>query len=164
MIKDLKPGRLIASTPEEAAWVVFSYNHMLPRKLYEQGYRIRVKSIFAGNETIVIARISFKNKKAGDVSIFHSPGSRYGNMDMSEIYPKHRGKGLGTAAYEALFAHMYHKMGIRYVRGERHSSSAARTHQKLAKKHGLKYPFAGFCIGNGAAFDGLYAKYEYPLE
>ena len=51
---------------------------------------------------------------------------------------KHRGRGLGNAMYDALYAHVFHN-GIKQVRGGGHTPEASRVHQSLARRHGIDY-------------------------
>lgn len=84
----------------------------------------------------------------------------------AELKEPHRSKGLGTAAYEAAFAHAYHKLGARAVAGGTHSTLASTVHQKLAAKHGLEYipKPSEFGAGKPGPFDNKYDRYRYTLK
>lgn len=76
----------------------------------------------------------------------------------SALETKHQGKGLGKAAYEAVFAHAFHN-GVTHVKGFGHSEQAGRVHDALARKHGLQYepgPSTKMAVPRG--------HYEYALK
>lgn len=78
-----------------------------------------------------------------------------------------RGKGLGQALYEAAYAHAYHHLGERVVRGGYHSTMAGRVHEKLAEKHGLKYvtkPNPDKHNSPDGSFDSAHGEYSYTLK
>jgi hypothetical protein len=85
----------------------------------------------------------------------------------SQLDAQHRNKGLGTAAYEALFAHAknHHNIGFVTSDGSNHSSMANSVHKKLAAKHGMGYK-AEFVDSKQpqGAFDEKFGPYEYELK
>lgn len=62
-----------------------------------------------------------------------------GNDNKIYTPSQHRGKGLGQAMYEATYAHMKGKEGIKAVHHGVHSTTAGHVIKKLAQKHGLGY-------------------------
>lgn len=161
-IKDLKPGRLTKEHPNYLGWVTHSYNHMLSPQNRADGYKLIVITIYASNEYLIKAKVLKGGRVVGCVDGF-SAVSRRAEIDYAEIWNKHRGRGLGLSAYEALFTHMYHKMGIRTVSGGQHSTAASKVHYKLSQKHGLKYPHKP-PTARGLEFDGRVPAYRYDLE
>lgn len=88
----------------------------------------------------------------------------YSNLDAS-----HRGKDLGKAMYEAMYAHAYHHLGEREVWGQTHSTMAHHMHEALARKHGLnysaKYRYDKHAIKpSPGANDDAYGDYGYTLK
>lgn len=81
------------------------------------------------------------------------------------LHNAYRGKGLGTAMYEAGFAHAKHVHHATHVFGGAHSTAAHGVHEKLAAKHGLAYSApATEHKGLDKDFDGAYGQYEYELK
>lgn len=56
----------------------------------------------------------------------------------SYLNEEHKGKGVGTAMYEALYAHAKNEHDIHHVYGGIHSRDAHALHDRLAKKHGFE--------------------------
>jgi hypothetical protein len=150
---------------------IYEYSHVLPKRV-RKDYRL-----FVGADTKskkVLARI-FHNRDlerfAGTHVFPHAIGAVFANrvgklaeIDTAEVKDGHEGQGLGTAAYEALYAHMYHHHGVRRIGGDTHSSLAALAHQKLANKHDLDYPNRNEKIVAGRPFDDEYGPYDYELK
>ena len=95
------------------------YSHELHSKIYlhEDGRRFLVGAVLA------------MKRKTGDVV----------KISDANIKAPYRKLGLGLAAYESLLGHAVNKMGVKFVRGGTHSSSAEAVHRKLAEKHGFEY-------------------------
>jgi 8-oxo-dGTP pyrophosphatase MutT (NUDIX family) len=185
-IKDLKPGERVAP---EHSWLerrysgpTYDYTHVLP-KHHRKNYRMYVTSTPEGSVRASVWHNNEVNnvenkmdsgvlKPASTVVGGVSRGFKGLNVDTAETKPAHQGLGLGMAAYEALYAHAYHNMGVRSVYGDQHSTLAARTHQKLADKHGLNYPHQQAPIDAkgginkivGRPFDGRFGAYDYKLK
>jgi GNAT superfamily N-acetyltransferase len=83
------------------------------------------------------------------------------------VQPTHRGQGLGSAMYEALYAHAKHKAGINTVMGGAHSTMAHNVHVKLAQKHGLKYaaqPNVANVNQPEGPYDDKWGEYSFKLS
>lgn len=143
-IKDIKPSQY------------GNYSHILGDKY--KNYTLTVE----GCRGVVTARLCFKDFNAGKASCFVI--HQRAEMDLSYLNEKHLGKGLGLIMYEALFAHLYHQCNVSVISGGRHSTSAARIHKKLAKKHGLAYPYCNEATFGGHPYDGRFESYIYTLR
>lgn len=107
-----------------------NYNHVLDPKRHA-GYSIALHH----SPGKMIARVLRGGKVIGYVN-----GEVSGKTIRPHAFLKenHRGKGLGLAAYEALYAHAM-RNGVTTVAGDPHTEDAHRVHLALAAKHGLKY-------------------------
>lgn len=76
----------------------------------------------------------------------------------SWLHPELHGKGIGTAMYEAVYAHA-HSMGFRKVQGGKHTAMADALHKRLAKKHGFNYD-----PEEGPDTDFPFGDYGYTLK
>jgi len=180
-ISKIKPGKqlseldydsdMINNMPDHYRGKLFSfdYNHLLSPELKRSGYRLYVNHI---PEHHIMAELFHKKQSIGQI------GTRINflNPNMLEIHnaaigdddrnPQHRGKGLGTAMYEAVLAHAYHN-GITHVSGQDHSTMAHNVHKRLAEKHGLEYKakknFAQRQVAPGP-YDDKYQGYQYLLK
>ena len=94
-------------------------------------------------------------------------------IDYVDLDKTHQGKGLGQALYEAVIAHAHHYHGVKYVKGDVHSSFANKAHLRLAAKHGMEYkPDAITGYGQRIIageetprpFDGAYRGYKYAIK
>jgi ADP-ribose pyrophosphatase YjhB (NUDIX family)/GNAT superfamily N-acetyltransferase len=164
-IKDIPAGK-----PTDFNWEgatrgdTHDYSHLLSPEHRQAGYSLRVH-VPAWGMGDVDAGIVKDGKMVGRVSgeIGDDKKLRIGT---ATVQPEHRGKGLGSLGYEALFAHAYHG-GVRRVSGDNHSTMAHAVHQKLAAKHGLAYE-AKDRLGQqgveGPDWDERYGSYNYELK
>lgn len=132
-IASIPKGDLVAPPADQ----VYGYDHVLTPEHRAAGYSVKVEE----NPGSIRARLFHQGAKAGYVVGFHDPDPKKLRRSIephSEVAEAHRGKGLGTALYEALYAHAFHS-GIRKVSGGGHSDDAHAVHQRLAAKHGLLY-------------------------
>jgi ADP-ribose pyrophosphatase YjhB (NUDIX family)/GNAT superfamily N-acetyltransferase len=114
------------------------YNHVLTPEHRAAGYTMQVRDERdrgIHRDADLVAQLSHKGRPVGQVLAEVSGDAVTPHSDLEE---EHRGKGLGQAMYEALFAHAYHS-GLRHVSGGHHSLDAGKVHEKLAAKHGLTY-------------------------
>lgn len=172
-IKDIRPGAAIDS-PNDPAWGddAYDYSHVLPKKL-RKDYRIIVTRHRPLQHRKVTARVFHTptNKNVGFVAAYIT-GLKTATLDIAELREAHRGKGIGTHAYEALYADLYHNHGVRKIEGDTHSSSAGRAHQKISEKHGLDYPYMDVDIdakidsgrASGLPYDSSMGPYDYKLR
>lgn len=82
----------------------------------------------------------------------------------SYLNEEHKGKGIGTAMYEALYAHAKNEHDIHHVYGGIHSKDAHALHDRLAKKHGFEVHGGG---ESPIAFEGSaypHESYGYALK
>lgn len=134
----------------------YDYSHLLPDKAKAEGLKMAVHhhyyENFAGDERgreRVEAHLSNKNGvNVGKVQgVIRSPITalkpRNGNEPTmephSELHQDYKGKGLGTAMYEAAYSHAKNVLGINKVDGGAHSADADALHKRLSKKHGFRY-------------------------
>lgn len=140
-IRDIKAGKSKGKTKEPmlGEMDVYDYSHVLSPEHKQLGYSIRVSHKKDDTGQIFESGLWFKNKRVGHVRASNTfTNSNSAIEPHSEITPEHRGKGLGTALYEALFRHAQLN-GVKEVHGGHHSVDAMRVHQRLASKHGLEY-------------------------
>jgi len=138
-IADLQPGRQLPSNL--GGMLTRDYGHLLPPKCSDS-YKLYAEHWPQEPHSLYVRLVS---KRTGDkVGRIDAGVSRTGTGDRaivistSEMYhARQRGKGLGKAMYEALFAHGYHCMGLKYVQGFNHSSMARNVHESLCRKHGF---------------------------
>ncbi len=174
-IKDIKPGTPIDET-------TYDYSHLIKSPALRRNYAMHVThDPSAGQkptdpharEPRSIARVTIKHRQSGQLV-----GYVDGSWDRTEsghkaILPTYsvlrdkalRGKGLGKAMYEALYAHANNHLGIKHAVGEEHSTSASRVHQALAEKHGWDYQPQWGAKDQVVSrdFDGAFGPYEYKL-
>src|ERR1035437_9330358 len=157
---------------------LWDYSHVLPVE-HRQNYRLMVRrepSKYPGNRERLVAQLKYL--KPGMVSPHMTVGEVTGYLGSGEfkdiksgdkidtiephstLWEEHRGKGLGLASYEALFAHAKHS-GIKTVRGGIHSKDAARVHKKLAARHGMEYKARTSTVGMEPTDK---APYQYALK
>jgi hypothetical protein len=145
-IKDLRAGEKKSSTEY---YDIHDYDHLLKPEHVKAGYGLTVwqqrKGVRSTGAPDVKAVVTHKGMPVGRV-IGHVhdtgvgyPGKYHSLTPHSEIDKEHRGKGLGLASYEALYAHAKHKMGVTQIDGGEHTNDAGRVHEALASKHGLSY-------------------------
>lgn len=181
-IQDLEKMAIAAIKPGVSDGDLHDYSHLLSPEHVKNGYQLKVS-------TKPWARTS--GGKQLQAQLFHN-NSQIGNVDTevgydedpealfiynSQIGEGHRGKGLGTAMYEATMAHAFHKMGAKRMVGEKHSTSAAHIHKKVSDKHGMDYQFKENW-GPGrfsetkkdwenrfkGPYDGRYESYNYTIK
>lgn len=144
-IRAIKPGQKIENPkaggsefgmPGEG---FYSYNHVLTPKQRQGGYSMIVRHRPANPEVPhhLVAELQHRGEYAGGVHGVVENGRL--QVEGTEIKAKHRGKGLGTAIYEGLYAHAHHHLGAKRAVGKTHSSMASRVHQSLSEKHGMSY-------------------------
>jgi len=139
-IRDIPRGQQRPQTPEEsenAHTPEFDYSHVLSPEHRANGYGLTVLN--DGPDGDIAAHLHHNGKRVGEVygDLQDYPGAR-GVSVHSDLRTEHRGQGLGTAMYEALYAHAYHN-GVRRVYGHQHTDAAGGVHEALARKHGLAY-------------------------
>jgi GNAT superfamily N-acetyltransferase len=180
-IEDLKPGPRVkerekdrgeGNTPAR----VHDYSHILPPDARKQGYSMEVTHFHDPNfghkgRSDVYATVRHSGKNVGELRSRHDElgkGPKDLRVQDAVIYDKaHRGKGLGSAMYEATYTHAKHKMGLTHVAGDTHSTLASGVHQRLAAKHGLDYKpekNAGPKKSKPGDYDNRMAPYRYKLE
>lgn len=120
---------------------IYDYNHLLSPVLKRNGYQLYVQH---HPDIGIQASVFYKKSPIGAVgskfnlynnSILRIDAASIGNSQDTQ----HRGKGLGSAMYEALLAHAKNFAKVKKITGSVHSSMAHSVHMKLASKHGLMY-------------------------
>jgi hypothetical protein len=161
---------------------VYDYNHILSPLLKRAKYKLYVTHY---PESAIYATLFHKGNEIGaassKINLYDPTKMRIDSVGISDSNdkPKHRGKGLGTAMYEAMFAHAVNAAGVTHVTGNSHSSMAHNVHNKLARKHGLAYKaLPNYLEGTAqhwenredwenapsGPYDDKYGKYEYLLK
>jgi 8-oxo-dGTP pyrophosphatase MutT (NUDIX family)/GNAT superfamily N-acetyltransferase len=196
-IKDLKAPPKASHKTHRAGYGVgdrYDYSHLLP-DAFKGRFKLAVDYHHDGHETapfgyvtssLVHPRDWRKNNVESEFlgtletkhldAKYHDPDEAGLHVDSAKIESPVKidgkweilhGKGLGQALYEAAYAHAYHHLGERVVRGAGHSTMAGRVHEKLAEKHGLKY----YAEENpdkhnnaDGSFDNAYGEYAYTLK
>jgi hypothetical protein len=183
-IKDLRIGRRLPGDrtllPEDRI-PSFDYSHLLDPKVAKKGYRVTLQhskddADWGGDQylTVNIHRGNdFVGQVDGKYSKYNGPLKSL-RVNEAHVEEKHRGNGLGSAAYEALMVHAKKKMGLTGIHGGIHSSLASAVHRKLAAKHGMKYKPEANQLGAidprlGPAkqkgdYDGTYGPYRYTIK
>lgn len=155
----------------------FDYSHVLSPEHKAKGYSLKlIQEKPENGPTRLEARVHHHGDPVGSVEGFMYPHNKTLNPLVATVNSQHKGKGLGQAMYEALFAHGFHS-GVKDIKGDVHSSEASRVHQKLAQKHGLvydrqpnfgegtKYPTASkWAEQPGAPMDQKWAPYHYTVK
>jgi len=154
----------------------YSYDHVLPEEARKKGYGLVVidspgeleAGIYHSSKSGISTRVGTVGcTKEGEELI----------IDGSNVDQLHRGQKLGAAAYEAVMAHAKNVSGIKRVTGDTHSTLASKTHEFLAKKHGMAYkakPRIGpnakwktkqeFDEAKTGPYDFKYQPYTYVLK
>jgi GNAT superfamily N-acetyltransferase len=157
-IKDIKPGEKVGERQPNPAETleIHDYTHLLPKEIRNLGHKLHVRSSSSG---ITIAEVP---------TLSVVDGSRSGkafDVGVAWVAKPWRGKGIGKATYEALYAHLYHHHGVRTIMGDVHSTNSHRVHQSLAQKHGLKYEAKRINRSSETgASDDAFGSYEYALK
>ncbi len=171
-IEDLAPGepveQRIGTLP--AHHQQYDYSHLLPENQKHLKLIVHERpdqdSSQEGNVRLSSQLYdSTSNPKQQPLRVGMVVGKRKGDAihPDSNLYEDYHGKGLGQAMYEALYAHAYHKMGVREIHGGDHSAQADAAHKRLAVKHGFNY----VSQANGEIdHEGKprYGSYNYPLS
>lgn len=149
------------------------YSHVLPEQHQQAGMKLMVDHNHLGGEKMASATLYAPHptnpgtlKPIGHVEgyINHKKDKTPRSIEPhSDLDKEYRGKGLGTAMYEALFSHAKHKLGINRVEGGSHSADANALHTRLAEKHGLAYRPRPRPVGALAVDKFPYKKYSYSL-
>lgn len=195
-IKDLPAGKPLRGGR-------YDYSHLLSENLRNQGYSLHVlqgqdpigipsisAEVYRKPTPQEIDEDDRERKSAwgdtvGWVDAFHDRGepadpkggktAREPSVRINEasIDHGHRGKGLGTAAYEAIFAHALQVMHTNHIRHGVHSTMAHRVIQKLHDKHGFEGS-TGEPVGaedthsnhdpDAEAYDQAYGKADYTIK
>jgi 8-oxo-dGTP pyrophosphatase MutT (NUDIX family)/GNAT superfamily N-acetyltransferase len=188
-IKDIGPGAKIEFPPDfsdvyndsfgDDRGQMFNYSHVLAPEMRNAGYGVQVavgpeRTGYAWNPQgqrlrPIIGHVTHNGEHVGHVEAeIYSPtaGETHVGSYESEVAPAHRGKGLGQAAYEAMFAHAIHAHGATHASGTTHSTSAKRMHDRIASKHGIESRTVTPSedrperIGDN---DSAFSAYSYPL-
>lgn len=139
-LADVKSGRSVA-TPDKLLRnaQTHDYSHLLPPEARAAKYRLTV-SIGDSYEPGVRLQHGRISKGREDV------GNFYGSIKDGEalagtahVEEEHRGKGLGSAMYEAWFAHAHNHGGADRVKTTEISTDSDSVLKRLATKHGLDY-------------------------
>jgi len=174
-IAAIKPGAIVENPAIQAnfdsggekTYEVRDYSHVLP-KAARKNYALFVGSHRQGWKAV--AKVFHKADIERGGRVRHVGEVKAGidrhtaDIDVATVDDKHQNKGLGMAAYEALYAHVYHVHKVRSVVGDSHSTLAAKVHDKLADKHNLDYPFRDREKEDGRPFDRAFGSYEYDLK
>jgi len=159
-IKDLLPGT--AQGDKYNRWT--DYSHLLPKE-----HREKLELFVTDDRAYVTATLSNRRSKNSHLSVMGQISGKAMRPDVVNLGLPERMKGLGLATYEALYAHSYHKRGIRSILGEHHTAAADGVHRALARKHGLNYqssfdPKAPSAEKDFFGMHRPYGPYKYALK
>lgn len=167
-ISDLKPGTQSSWSKEH-----YDYSHLLPQELRDAGYDLSLRD----TGTYLTASINMGPYGVGVASALRFKNDGPIHIQQTEVHPKHRKKGLGTAMYEALLTHAKHIWGVTEVAGSAHSTSASKTHQRISAKHGMDYEAKPNIGGSSpyktqeewnkkqpTQYDQKFARYRYTIK
>lgn len=177
-ISDIPVGPKVPSEPTRGAGgsnlsaAAHDYSHLLSDESKAAGLKLEVHedNDKSGRLDALKARLVNQGKTVGYVHAlvdsastngYGSPRTRHVEPH-SHLQPEHRGKGLGMAMYEALYAHAKNVHGIGQVEGGNHSEAADKLHQRLAKKHGFE--FVSKLREEPLDSDLAYGRYSYALK
>ena len=170
-LKDVKVG---SSLPSEEGAEAYDYSHLLPEGEHQKGLTLKLFHRAHESNPMSDLHVSIRHGKVpvGFVRGHVSPDEEGNVLTVEEgnIFSHHRsyyaGRGLGTAAYEALMAHAKNVHKCHAVTGDLHSTSAMRVHAGLAEKHGLDYKPKRSNSGEPrpGPFDDRYSPYQYELK
>jgi len=157
---------------------VYDYSHLLPTAFRGRQYRLEVTS-GPGDDEYKVRHKVLASFHDSDHHSNNRPnhGDRVGRVvgyvghpilsgrSPNSIEPhsyifddkKYRRKGIGSALYEAVYAHAKNTHGADEVVGGEHSFAARGVHEKLAKKYGFKIS------GGDKIDDDSAGAYHYPL-
>jgi ADP-ribose pyrophosphatase YjhB (NUDIX family)/GNAT superfamily N-acetyltransferase len=159
-IADIPAGAAVTpQNPPNPHKIKHDYNHVLTPEHRAEGYQLHV--FHEPHQFVAIL-----NKAPTLWEIGRVTGQRVrGNtiMPHSDLNQEHRGKGLGQAMYEAVFAHAYHN-GYRNVMGRDHTPDAAKVQMKLAAKHGLAYKPGPQEFEESSEAGATVGPYSYTLK
>jgi GNAT superfamily N-acetyltransferase len=165
-IQDIPPGPQTGSI-SDGERTYHDYSHLLPTPARVKGYKLEV--LDKKDLVTINGRVTLHGKEVGMID-----GTRFGDgpakatrVSQVEVHPHHRKQGLGSALYEALFAHAYHHHGVRVALGGAHSTSADATLHSLARKHGLQFTTDSQRQGPtkpDGAYDNAFTHYEIALK
>lgn len=138
MISDLQPGPEVPDGEDRVRR--FDYRHLLPPAA-PAGLRLVVReSRMPGFGTYLYVRLYRGPHMVGCVdAVLEDDRGGALVLEASNLQPQYRGQGIGTAMYEAVLAHAYHRHGCRQAVGHGHSPLAHRVHLRLAERHGTGY-------------------------
>lgn len=175
-IADIKPGKKLDEY-QQNRYDVYDYSHLLPYG-YDDGHlRLLVKQ--KRGLPYVVAALTRKEddpldakNHLGFVDSSHKPKDKALDIFEAKVKDIYKGKGIGSALYEAVLAHAKHNLGVTKVIGGEHSSMASAAHARLSAKHGMDYK----AIRNPALsdkdweakapgpYDGKYGDYSYTIK
>lgn len=142
--EDLEKGIKDILVGEKNSDGLFDYTHVLTPKQRKEGYSLTLRDGFSSDfqrnrrQTSLEVYIKHNNRPVGGVEAETNSISGKNITPHSSISVSHRGKGLGVAAYTALYVHAK-SVGFTHVRGGFHSDAAKRVHESLSKRFGFKY-------------------------
>jgi hypothetical protein len=112
------------------------------------------------------SRLTHNGKYVGsvDLRVRDLNGVPTARMGHAVLEPGHRGKRLGNAMYEAVLAHAKNQVGATHAEGSEHSSMAARVHESLARKHGMRYFASRTGETDSGPYDSARGDYRYRLK
>lgn len=180
-IASIPKGKLAREKSQDLGMRRYDYSHVLSPEHRAAGFSLMVDHRRDASEGThqVRAVLRHPNAKqhgaafpgdAGQVTgtVIPDDDGNVMQVGASEIFdPNHQRQGLGTAMYEAMYAHAKHHLGASHVIGDIHSTSAHATHQKLAAKHGMNYnskELSAHANTPAGPFDEKFGPYSYALK
>lgn len=165
-ISSLAPGQQIGHNGKNP---VFNYDHLLSPAHRLAGYSLRIEQKPDGMQSQLHHGQVGPNSQIGRLEVDHDRDDKSISMDVADLDEAHRGRGLGSAMYEAAMTHGKHNFGAEHVKGSVHSSMASKVHERLSVKHGMGYrpmdtPFPHLASATPGPFDARHGPYDYALK
>ncbi len=155
------------------------YTHLLKPEHQQAGYKLQIHhdsdsgtmaaTLHHAGSTPApgVKKTWHSGDMVGSVVADTSPVNKNISVSTTSLDAEHRGKGVGMAMYEGLFAHAKNHLGLRSVIGGDHSTMASAVHTKLAQKHGMDYkaePIPERAHVPSGQHDAKVGPYSYALK
>lgn len=165
-----EPRKVIEKLSGARSGRVYNYDHLLTPMQIAEGYSVRLNDLNNNWQ----AFLNHNGMPVGNIQANHNVGHSLlqdkmsigdaviKGPDLMSGHPGHRGRGLGQALYESLYAHANKKGNIKHVIGGVYSAMAEGVHKRLAEKHGLGFiPYPAQSIASADVNPVTTAEYDH---
>lgn len=148
----------------------FDYSHLLS-PILKRNYTIHIQHDPVHNN--LHANVRYKGREIGFLQTdIHNPNTPEASINVwhGKISKAHQGRGLGKSMYTAAFVHGLNHLGVKMVRGGKHSSLMNRVHSSLAQTHGFEYdpmplpPKKSREKETPGSYDDAFSPYSYAIK